>query len=331
MRTVGSAAHPRHNCGMTTQRLKIVVAINPSASFGKSSGVGPQVVSALTALGHDVVGLSEPTYAQLVAAGRKAVAEKPDAVVVVGGDGMVNLGANLVATTGIPFGIVPSGTGNDMARALGIPYDNTPVAIDMLVEALTRPAMDIDAGLITHTDSETGLEKKTWFACMVSAGFDAIVNERANNMRWPKGPRRYILALAIELIKLRTINYEIELDGVKSSTAAALISVGNGVSLGGGMKVTPDAMLDDGLFDVLVVEPLSRIAFLRIFPRVYRGEHLSDPRVTVRRASRVRINAENVVAFGDGERLGALPIDIELVSGALSVLAPQPAFSLPSL
>jgi len=309
---------------MTTTPLDIVVAINPTASFGKGSGVGPRVVSALEALGHRVNALTEPDFAHLLAAGRRAVDTKPDAFVIVGGDGMVNLGANLLAGTGVPLGIVPSGTGNDMARALGIPYDDTEAAVGILVEALTRPALEIDAGLITHSDAD-GAEKQTWFACMVSAGFDAVVNERANKMRWPKGPRRYIIALVFELLRLPTIKYRIELDGVKSDAPAALISVGNGVSLGGGMKVTPDAMLDDGLFDVLIVEPLSRIAFLRIFPRVYRGEHLSDPRVTVRRASHVRIDADNIAAYGDGERLGLLPIDIQLVPGALSVLAPQPS------
>jgi len=316
---------------MTTPRLRIVVAINPSASFGKSVGVGPQVVSALTALGHDVTALREPDYASLVAAGKAAVASKPDAFIVVGGDGMVNLGANLLAETGVPFGIMPSGTGNDMARALGIPYDNTDVALGMIVEALGRPPMEIDAGLITHTDDKTGLEKTTWFACMVSAGFDALANERANKMRWPKGPRRYILALAVELLRLKPIQYRIELDGEKMSTGGTLISVGNGVSLGGGMKVTPDAMLDDGLFDVLVVQPLSRSAFLRIFPRVYKGEHLSDPRVKVYRAARVRLDADNVVAYGDGERLGPLPIDIRMVPGALHMLAPEPQVVLPPL
>ena len=301
--------------------LRIVVAINPTASFGKGRAVGPAVVATLRALGHDVTSLTEPDFEQLIEAGRKAVATKPDALVVVGGDGMVNLGANLVAKTKVPLGIVPSGTGNDMARGLGIPIDNTELAIEALVDALGRPARIIDAGLIHHTD-EFGEKKTTWFACVLSAGFDAIVNERANNMHNPKGPSRYLIALGIELIKLRPIRYRLVLDGVEHVTEAALIAVGNNVSIGGGMKVTPDAIVDDGLFDVLVVQPLSRIAFLRVFPSVFKGEHVSDPRVTIHRAKRVVIEAEDVAAYADGERVGTLPIDIEMVAGSLAVLAP---------
>jgi diacylglycerol kinase (ATP) len=304
------------------KKLRLVVAINPSASFGKGRDVGPAVVSTLRGLGHEVTSLTEPSFAELVASGRKAVAMKPDALIVVGGDGMVSLGTNLVAKTKVPLGIVPSGTGNDMARGLGIPVGNTEAAIEALAEALGRPARIIDAGLIRHRDDATGLPKETWFACVLSAGFDAIVNERANTMRNPKGPSRYVIALGIELAKLTPIEYTLTLDGVSTVTKAALISVGNNVSLGGGMKVTPDARLDDGLLDVLVVQPLSRLSFLRIFPRVFKGEHVTDPRVSIRRARRVSIDAKEVVAFADGERVGHLPIDIELVPGALRVLSP---------
>ncbi|TBN56071.1 diacylglycerol kinase [Glaciihabitans arcticus] len=303
--------------------LSIVVAINPTASFGKGREVGPAVVATLRALGHEVTSLTEPDFEQLVAAGRRAVAAKPDALVVVGGDGMVSLGTNLVAKTRVPLGIVPSGTGNDMARGLGIPIGNTEAAIEYLVDALGRPPRIIDAGLVHHENDETGEPTTTWFACVLSAGFDAIVNERANILRHPKGPSRYLLALGIELVKLRPIRYRLVLDGVETVTEAALVSVGNNISLGGGMKVTPNAILDDGLFDVLVVQPLSRTAFLRVFPRVFKGEHLSDPRVAVHRARRVVIEAEGVVAYADGERVGPLPIDIEMMPGALRVLAAE--------
>jgi len=308
----------------TTKPLRLVVAINPTASFGKGSNVGPAVVQTLRALGHDVTSLQEPDFEQLLVSGRKAVATKPDALVVVGGDGMVNLGTNLVAKTKVPLGIVPSGTGNDMARGLGIPHENTEAAIDVLVEALGRPARAIDAGIVSYIDDETGARDQRWFACTVSAGFDSVVNERANRMRHPKGPSRYTIALGLELLRLKPIAYRLELDGNELVTEAMLVTIGNNVSLGGGMKVTPDALVDDGLFDVLVVRPLSRVSFARIFPRVFKGTHVSDPRVTIHRVKRIRIESDVAVAYADGERIAPLPIDVEVVPKALRILAPLP-------
>jgi len=305
---------------MTMKSLRLVVAINPTASFGKGRNVGPAVVQTLRALGHDVTSLQEPDFDQLMESGRKAVASKPDALIVVGGDGMVNLGTNLVAKTKVSLGIVPSGTGNDMARGLGIPHDNTEKAIDALVTALGNPARVIDAGRISYADPETGEPSSRWFACVLSAGFDSVVNERANRMQRPKGASRYMIALGLELVSLKPIPYRLVLDGTELVTRAMLVSVGNNVSIGGGMKVTPDALVDDGLLDVLVVRPLSRAAFVRIFPRVFKGTHISDSRVSIHRARRVSIESDVAVAYADGERIGPLPVDIEIVPGALRLL-----------
>jgi diacylglycerol kinase (ATP) len=304
---------------MTSVPLRIVVAVNPSASFGHRGDVAPRVLRALADAGHIVVPLVADSFATLVAACERELATAPDALVVVGGDGMVNLGAALTAETGIPLGLVPSGTGNDMARALGIPHDHPVAAIRMLVDALTRPPRVIDAGRIRAADGA-----RSWFACTASAGFDALVNERANRMRWPRGPRRYTLALVAELLRLRHVDYELVLDGVASAVRGTLVSVGNGVSFGGGIRVLPNAVLDDGLLDVLVVERLTRVQFLRVFPRVARGAHLGDPRVHVHRVKTVSIAAADVVAYADGERVGPLPIEVEVVPGALRMLAPAP-------
>lgn len=308
----------------TPRPKKLVVAINPSASFGATRDVGPAVVQTLRAMGHEVTSLTEPDFEQLVTSAQAAVKRRPDALVVVGGDGMVNLATNLVARTKVPFGLIPSGTGNDMARGLGIPHDDTEAAIRTLDAALAAGPRTIDAGRITWTDSATGRKGERWFACALSAGFDAIVNERANEMRHPKGPSRYILALLAELARLKPLSYRLTLDGEVTETKAVLVALGNSVSLGGGMKITPHALVDDGLFDVLTVKPLSRFNFLRIFPRVFAGTHVTDPRVRIQRAKKVRIEADGIVAYGDGERIAPLPIDVELVPAALRVLAPQP-------
>lgn len=308
----------------TPRPKKLVVAINPSAKFGSTRDVGPAVVQTLRAMGHEVTSLTEPDFEQLLDSARAALKKKPDALIVIGGDGMVNLGTNLVAGTKVPLGIIPSGTGNDMARALGIPHDDTEAAVRVLDAALAAGPRTIDAGLIRWTDAETGAADQRWFACALSAGFDAIVNERANHMRHPKGPSRYILALLAELAKLKPIHYRVVADGEVVEQKAVLVALGNATSFGGGMKVTPEAQLDDGLFDVLLVEPLSRIAFLRIFPRVYEGTHITDPRVRITRAKKVRIEADGIVAYGDGERIAPLPLEAEVVPGALRVLAPLP-------
>ncbi|MFC0681207.1 diacylglycerol/lipid kinase family protein [Lysobacter korlensis] len=299
----------------STATKRLVVAINPTASFGKGREVGPAAVAELRRLGHEVVSLSESDFPSLVDAATRALADGPDALVVVGGDGMVNLGVNLVAETATPLGIIPSGTGNDMARGLGIPIGDTAEAVRVVERALTREPRVIDAGRVT---SAAGVR---WFACVLSAGFDSVVTERANRMRRPRGRARYTIALLLELARLRPVVYRITVDGVEMQERALLACVGNNVSFGGGMRVTPDAVLDDGLLDALVVRPLSRIQFLRIFPRVFRGEHITDPRVSIVRGRRIGIEADGMVAYGDGERFGPLPVDIECVPGALRVLA----------
>lgn len=309
----------------TPRPKRIVVAINPSASFGASRDVGPAVVQTLRAMGHEVTSLTEPDFEQLQASARAALKKRPDALVVVGGDGMVNLGTNLVAGTRVPLGIVPSGTGNDMSRGLGIPHDDTEAAIRVLDAALTAGPRTIDAGRVRWTDADTGEAGERWFACALSAGFDAKVNERANAMRHPKGASRYILAVLAELVGMHPVGYRLVIDGVVSERRALLVAVANNVSFGGGMTITPDADVADGLLDVFIVEPLSRVKFLRLFPKVFSGAHVGHPAVEIRRARTVRIEADETIAtYGDGERFAPLPVDVEVVPGALRVLAPHP-------
>ena len=300
---------------MTSSSRRVVVAINPTAAFGRGREVGPAVVTTLRGLGHEVTTLTEPDYAQLLEVTRAAVRERPDALVVVGGDGMVHLGVTALEATHVPLGIVPSGTGNDMARGLGIPLGDTEAAITALAAALQRPARVIDAGAVSFAG---GMAR---FSCILSAGFDALVNERANRMSRPRGRSRYTIALLVELARLRPIEYRLTLDGVEHVERALLVAVANNLSFGGGMKVAPNASLDDGLFDVVLVRPLGRLAFLRIYPRVFAGTHVSDSRVIVRRARSVRIEARGVVAYADGERIAPLPVDIDMQKGSLRVLA----------
>ncbi|MGR2751441.1 diacylglycerol/lipid kinase family protein [Agromyces arachidis] len=294
---------------------RLLLAVNPSAAFGRNRSVGPAVARRLIDEGYEVTLLREANFELLRRETQSAFEQGTDGLVVVGGDGMVSLGVNMVARTGVPLGIVAAGTGNDLARALGLPHDDPEAGIDALVEALRRPPQSIDLGLVHHG------ELTTWFACVLSAGFDAVVNERANRMTRPRGPSRYTLALLRELATFRPLRYRLSLDGAVREQAAMLVSVANTPSLGGGMRIVPHADLTDGMLDVFIVHPLSRAGLLSVFPRVFAGEHVNHPAVEFAEVRRVRIEGEGIVAYADGERLGALPVEVEAVPGALSVFA----------
>lgn len=262
--------------------------------------------------GFDILDVTSESAAEATDRAISAVASGIAALVVVGGDGMVNLGVNACAGTSTPLGIVAAGTGNDIASSLGLPAHDVVVAAQIVATGRTR-RIDAVRRLVPG-------ETPQWFVGVLCGGFDAVVNERANGWAWPRGKMRYNLAIARELPLFRPLPYELELDGEVWRTDAMLVAIGNGTSYGGGMHITPDAQLDDGLLDVLVVGPMSIPRLLTVFPKVFTGEHINHPAVTVRRARRVRISTPGVVAYADGERFGALPLEVEVVPGALNVL-----------
>ncbi|HXH33231.1 MAG TPA: diacylglycerol kinase family protein [Plantibacter sp.] len=300
---------------MTTAPRRIGVAINPTASFGSTRGVGPRVLMALDGAGFSTVRLQEDNIELLRTAVHRAIEDGLDALVVVGGDGMVSLAVEAVRESGLPFGVVPSGTGNDVACGLGIPLDDPDAAIALLLDALDNGPRTIDAGKVFH-----GVHT-TWFVGAVSAGFDALVNERANLMRRPRGRSRYTIAILRELISLRPRGYDLVVDGVAERVDAVLLAVANNTSIGGGMLIVPEAELSDGRFDLFVVAPISRLRFLRLFPKVFSGTHTALDIVRISRVQAVSIDAVGITAYADGERIGPLPVSVEVVPGALRVLA----------
>lgn len=302
------------------EQRRLVVAINPHASFGKARDAGPRVVELLRASGHEVRPLVAPSGAILAERAREEVEAGTDALVVVGGDGMVHLAANILVGTDTPLGLIPTGTGNDLAKAFGLPEHSVEAAVGSFLTALEAEPLVIDTGFV-EWGRESERESRR-FVGAVSCGFDAIVNERANAMRHPKGQSRYTLAILRELLALRPIAYRIEHDGGVLELEGALVSVANNRSLGGGMLITPDASMTDGLLDLFVVRSLSRTAFLRVYPRVYKGEHVNDPRVSIIRTTRVRVAAPDIVAYADGERLGPLPVDVSVVPRSLRCYVP---------
>lgn len=298
--------------------MRIAVLANPTSGKGYGRAASALALHRLTRSGATVLDITAPTPEAAREEAARAVQGGVDALVVIGGDGMVHLGVNAVAGTDVPLGIVPAGTGNDIARFLGLTPREPVRSADRVLEHLEAGAVrTVDAGRARTADGT-----QRWFLGVLSAGFDALVNERANRWRWPKGPVRYNLAIARELPVFRPVRYRLELDGEVEELRGMLVSVANGSSFGGGMRIAPDASMDDGLLDVVVLGPVSTAQFLRVFPTVYAGGHVNHPAVTIRRARTVRVEVPDrtLAVYADGERVGPVPLDCEAVPGAVRVL-----------
>ncbi|MEH1029624.1 diacylglycerol kinase [Micromonospora profundi] len=293
----------------------VAVLTNPTAGRGRHRALLPQLVEGLAAAGRPVRLLSASGPGEAEAACRAAVADGVGALVAIGGDGTVHQALQAVAGTDVPFGPVPAGTGNDFAVDTGFPADPL-AAVAVMVEAL-RAGRTHAVDLARMVNAE-GVER--WYGAVLAAGFDAIVNERANRMRWPRGPRRYDLAILVELARLRPRRYTLRLDGVPHELDAVLVAVGNCPTYGGGMRICPDADPTDGLLDVVVAGRADRRTLIRVKPRIYQGTHVSHPLVTTYRARTVEVAAEGIVGYADGERSLALPVTISAVPGAVRLL-----------
>ncbi|MEU0135882.1 diacylglycerol kinase [Streptomyces sp. NPDC006296] len=292
---------------------EITLFVNPTAGGGRGARAAQPAASAFRDAGFSVRTVLGVDAGDALGRAREAVAGGTGALIAVGGDGMMSLALQAVAGTSTPLGAVAVGTGNDFARALGLPVRDPAAAGRLAAEALK-------AGAVRSID--LGRAGERWFGSVLASGFDSRVNDRGNRMRLPGGRFRYDLAVLAELAALRPIPYRVRLDGGPvTETEATLIAVGNGTSYGGGMRICAGAVMDDGLFDVTVVGPCSRTTLLRVFPRVYRGTHLDHPKVTVHRVASIELAAPGVTAYADGEPLGALPLTATCVPGAARVLA----------
>jgi len=286
------------------------LVINPVSGQGKGAQMGTHVAGYLNSHGVSyeiIIGRNEIDQTELL---QRFLDRFPDCsgVIAVGGDGLFHLVLQKITPAQVPLALIPAGTGNDFVRTLGWSLDD----VDAILESiLSKKPRSVDLGLV---DGE-------WFGAILSSGFDSVVNEKANTMSWPKGPNKYNVAIAIELPRFIPRHYEIVLDDRTISTQAMLIAVSNGCSYGGGMLVCPQAEITDGYFDVMVLHPVSKLEFIKVFPRVFKGTHITHPAVEIVRSKNVSITAD-AVAYADGERVGQLPVHAQCMPGALLTWLP---------
>jgi diacylglycerol kinase (ATP) len=289
---------------------EVAVLVSPAAGRGRARAAAAAVLDVLRAAGLTPRVLPATTRAAAEAQAAAAVAAGTAAVVAIGGDGAAHAGLQAVAGTGTPLAVVPAGTGNDLALALGVPADPATAAEAAVADLRAGEVRSVDAG-------RTG---GRWWATVLCCGFDSAVTDRANRLRWPRGPRRYDVAILAELARLRPRELTLVLDGEPRTLAATLVAVGNTAWYGGGLRVCPAADPTDGAFDVTVVGPVSRRELVRTRPRLTAGTHVTHPAVTVHRARRVELAGEGLTTYADGEPVAPLPAVSVCVPGALAVV-----------
>ncbi|MGZ4475287.1 MAG: diacylglycerol/lipid kinase family protein [Nocardioides sp.] len=287
---------------------RIAFLSNPASGAGEGHVGRDRVIAHLQAAGAEVTDVVGHDPAESLTLVHKAIADGVDTVVVSGGDGLIHLAVQALAGTQVALGILPAGTGNDAARALEIPLGD-PIAAAEVVLRDRRRAIDL------------GRSGDVWFLTVLATGFDALVARRGGEMTWPTGPLRYTVAVAAELPRFRPLHYTLSLDGVERTVEAMLVSVANLDHFGGGMRIGIGASFDDGLLDVIIVKKLTRLQLVRFFPTVKTGAHVHNPAYERVRARTVSIAiTPPVTSYADGERFADVPLTVECVPGALTVL-----------
>ena len=286
----------------------VALLVNPTSGRGAGAKIAPVVARRLRDAGIEVAELITTSAEDVPPRTRAAIRTLADAVVLVGGDGTVHQVVQELAGSGMPLGLIPAGTGNDFARALGIPLGDPAAAANRVIAGATR-----DVDLLKAKDE--------LITTIVASGFDSLVNERANRMRWPKGQARYTVATFAELRTFKPLKYTVTIDGEVHETEAMLVAVGTCPSYGGGLRICEGASIEDGLLDVTIIKPVSRLTLLQMFPKLPKGTHIPHPAVVQLQGRTVRLEAVGVKAYADGEPLSALPVDIEIVPGALTVIS----------
>jgi diacylglycerol kinase (ATP) len=287
---------------------EVALLTNPMAGKGRAGKVRRQALDSFRREGVAVRDLRGRDAAEALELARSCVADGMDTLVVCGGDGTVHLAVQALAGTATRLGIIPAGTGNDVAGYFDLPRKDPAAAVGRVL-AGTERTVDL---------ARSGTQ---YFVTVLAAGFDAVVNERANRMTWPRGQMRYNLATLAELRVFEPLPYVLQLDDREVALEAMLVAVGNGPSYGGGLRITEGAILDDGFLDVVIIKPITKPDLVRTYPRLFNGTHVHHPQYEHHLVRSVTVAAPGIVSYADGERFGPLPLTVACAPGALTVLS----------
>ncbi|WP_082104564.1 diacylglycerol/lipid kinase family protein [Demequina soli] len=301
----------------------IGIITNPTSGSGRGLRWGVEAKSALAAGGHRLVDLSRGSWA---ASYEAAMAHRSslDALVVVGGDGMVHLGLQVCAETDLPLGIVAAGSGDDIASSVGLVRHDIPAAIARIEAGLRGETIRVDVGKVSG-DAVEEPGRPRYFGAVLSAGLDAEVASYARGLTHPRGPLKYMVATAAVLPRFRPYGVTITADGRTWTQTCTLVAVANASVFGGGLILSPESSIVDGRLELATADAMSRRHVMRLFPKLRDASHVGDPRVTIQQVDSVTLTPHPAggplpAAFADGELVGAAPVTITVAPSSLTVL-----------
>jgi YegS/Rv2252/BmrU family lipid kinase len=296
---------------MDIEGMPLTLLVNPSSAGGKTLKLLPAVEQALDAR-RVVFRVQRTKGLEHGAEQALRAVEAGELPVVMSGDGLVGAIGGAMAGAETPLGIIPGGRGNDLARVLGIPSDPDE-AVATLFSGHSRR---IDVG-------EANGKR---FLGIVSVGFDSECNRRANEVKLVRNNLVYLYSLPYTLIGWKPARFTIRVDDERTRFTGYSVSVANNSTFGGGMRIAPDADLEDGLFDVIAIGDISKLRYLANLPKVFKGTHVEADEVRVFRAPHLELSASKPFpVYADGEHLTDLPASLRVLPHALSILVPAPA------
>jgi YegS/Rv2252/BmrU family lipid kinase len=293
---------------MNIEGMPLTLLVNPSSARGRTLKLLPAVEQALDALR---IPFRVERTRSLDDGVRRALraTEAGEVPVVMSGDGLIGAVGGAMAGAKTPLGIVPGGRGNDLARVLGIPADPAG-AIAVLAAGESRL---IDVG-------EANGKR---FLGIVSVGFDSEANRLANETGFIHGNLVYAYAALRTLLTWKPGRFTVRVDEERMRFSGYSVSVANSRAFGGGMYIAPDAMLDDGEFDIVAVGEVGKLRFVGNLPKVFKGTHVKEDEVRVFRAPHLELSASRPFpVYADGEHLTDLPVSLRVLPRALNVIAP---------
>ncbi len=292
--------------------MRILVIVNPVAGGGKTLRLLPRVKRWFAQSSHELTYEVTATPEEMRSKILDASAKGMDAVLLSGGDGTVHQALPAIVETGLPFGYLPCDRGNDLIRNIGLPPD------------LKNTCSFLSAPSFRQVDLPS-INQKTPFVAIAYVGFDAEVSRLANDHQgYFGGTLGYIICVLKALKNFKPFEVEITIDDQTWRERVMMISVANAPFYGGGMKIVPQAIMDDGLLDICIVREISKFELLRQFPKVFKGTHVTHPRITMVSGRRIKITSEEErELFADGEYAGKLPVECTIGNRRVRVLVPS--------